>query len=195
MANAARNMEVVSSEVTEAPGLLTVISNHIKAREKFLEIAEEEERQQDAFKAAFKTELFHGPFKTAYDMHRGSEWVKEQITTSITWYISKFREALGKVDEELLSTVEERMWKLDKEYQGAVDAAYGEEEVKLRRVERRYDELSEAELEALMAVCAHVCVTPEEAKNKADYLLTHVRMSNMQSSHLEAVLKAMKEGA
>ena len=58
--------------------------------------------------------------------------------------------------------------------------------------ERDYEAASEAEWDAFMAICSYRCHTPEEARRRADYLLTTSTVKDTWDENAKALLELFR---
>ncbi|MBY3597591.1 hypothetical protein [Rhizobium bangladeshense] len=173
--------------------LQSLIAAHRKAHAAFSAAVDEKEAADQAFRKAFEGKLYKGPFTTSYEMKYGMEWVQEQVSTEIAWYREKFK-MLARIDPDAHEVALGALNAGEEKHLSAIAEAFADEKTKIDLVEDQYDQLSDAEREALSEILDHRCATMEEIRLKADYLSSdHLRGALNDPWCVEGLLRSMKD--
>ncbi|MGR9169606.1 hypothetical protein [Rhizobium sp. KDH_Rht_773_N] len=175
--------------------LSALIATHQKAHSEFLAAIDDREIAEQQFQKAFEGKLYKGPFSTSYEMTYGMDWVQEQVSTEVSWHRQQCK-VLEQIDPRAHYVALDALNCAEKNHLAAIADAFAEEKAKMDLAEARYDQLGDAEIEALLAIIERPCLTMEDVRMKGEYLSSsHLRGAFADSYYVQALIESMKATA
>jgi hypothetical protein len=181
------------------PSLQQLIAAHQATRDAFNDLCTAEDEISSAYRAKYNDDpvmvpcFLGGGYSLNNDPVDIERWMREAYQRS--------REGLAKIAPDAAEPINAVLDAKEAENVKFIDRALEEEEMRkeafgLAATERDYRAASEAEDAAIVAICAHVCRTPEEGQLKAKFLSDYFElMAELTDEQTEALLQSLAGGA